>query len=137
MGVHLGAQRTPQLSVGFRGSRRNAPEESDLDDLSPLSKAEAALGDGAVWLAAQMEAFQAAVRGAPLDVALGILARAALKIAMVSSPVSSAPVREGASRTSFALCGHQTSAYAGLEKQLSRCWTKWAGYHELAASGEM
>ena len=50
-----------------------------LDDSSSLTKAETALGDGEVWLAAQMEAFQAAVRGAPLDVALGILARAAAK----------------------------------------------------------
>src|SRR5215468_6873149 len=72
-----GARRTRNFRLDFEVSGGMASEVSNLDDLSSLTKAEAALGDGAVWLAAQMEAFQAAVRGAPLDVALGILARAA------------------------------------------------------------
>src|SRR5262249_39004241 len=54
-------------------------EVSNLDDPFSLTQAEAAPGDGEVWLAAQMEAFQAAVRGAPLDVALSILTRTASK----------------------------------------------------------
>jgi hypothetical protein len=50
----------------------------DLNDPSSLAKTETALRESEILLYAQMEAFQAAIRGAPFDLALGILARTAV-----------------------------------------------------------
>jgi GAF domain-containing protein len=56
-----------------------ALEQQVQERTAALRESEAALRDSEVWLAAQKEAFQAAVNDAPLEVSLDILVRTAVK----------------------------------------------------------
>ncbi|HEX5452989.1 MAG TPA: GAF domain-containing protein [Stellaceae bacterium] len=91
------AQSTPLVSrsgrllgaISTHWKKPHNPLESELQHLDLLARqaadlierveAERALRDSGAWLAAQKEAFQSAVNGAPLDVSLGILTRAAIE----------------------------------------------------------
>jgi hypothetical protein len=56
---------------------KNALEQEMQETTAALYASEAALRESEVWLAAQKEAFKAALNGASLETSLGILARTA------------------------------------------------------------
>jgi two-component sensor histidine kinase len=75
-----------ESSRAFPGRAEQAPQTSADDPERPthertaaLRESETTLRDSEIWLAAQKEAFQSAINGAPLEASLGVLIRAAVE----------------------------------------------------------
>lgn len=124
----LAAQSTPLLSrtgqlLGMLSTHWRAPHEPTSDELRRLDilarqaadlierkAGEAALRRNEHWLAAQRDAFQAAINGAPLEVSLGRLIRAA--IAHSTAELRCAFYIANAERTELRHVSGMTESYA-------------------------